>query len=294
MSYPPIYVINLKRTPERKLHIQRELDALNLPYQFVEAIDKHNLHSPDYHRTLARQINIDENEITFIYKNMHRGAVACALSHIKVYNLMIENNISVACILEDDGRLLPTFPDVLAAPQEVSWDILMFNHQSYNIRLILGEFKRKRFLFALSKLILYKIFHSQLNFHTVYSILRHVAKYFGPLRPPLKYRNLQYNAPKIGAVPSRDRSSWYKYTSDHYIAKPERLVDNYPTNTMGYMLTRSAAIKWKHDFISKPHPVAIDMVNRDLYLTGKLNLYIVIPPCITSTIYYLHYSAIRK
>ena len=301
MSYPPIYVINLKRTPERKLHIQRELDALNLSYQFVEAIDRHDMHCPDYRRTLARQIDIDENVITLIYKNLDIGTVACALSHIKVYNLMIENNISVACILEDDGYLLPTFPDVLAASKEVSWDVLMFSHQSAIIRNILGTFYSKSWYIALFKLILYKIFHPQLNLYIVSSILRHVSKYNTlrssneSLRLIFKYKGeMQYHGCKVGALPSRDRSSWYKSTSDHYIAKPERIKGNCPTSFMGYMLTRSAAIKCKREFTSRLYPTAIDMMPCHLYWMGKLNLYIVIPPCITSKIDYLFYSAIRK
>ena len=45
MSPLPIYIISLKRTPERRLYMQRQLDALNLNYQFVEAIDKYDLYS---------------------------------------------------------------------------------------------------------------------------------------------------------------------------------------------------------------------------------------------------------
>ena len=299
MSYPPIYVISLKRTPERKLHMQRELDALNLSYQFVEAIDKYDLHSPDYRRTLARQINIDENLITFIYKNRLIEITACALSHIKVYNLMIEKNISLACILEDDGYLSPTFPDVLAASKEVSWDVLMFSHQSAIIRNILETLYSKSWYIALLKLILYKIFHPQLNLYIVSSILRHVSKYNTlrssneSLRLIFKYKGeMQYHGCKVGALPSRDRSSWYKSTSDHYIAKPERIKDNCPTSFMGYMLTRSAAIKCIRRFISSPCP--IDVIPFGLYKKEDLNLYIVVPPCVTAASNYLFHSSRLK
>ena len=298
MSYPPIYVINLKRTPERKLHIQRELDALNLPYQFVEAIDKHDLHSLDYRRTLAQQLNIEEHKIAFMYENIDKGSLACALSHIKVYNLMIENNISVACVLEDDGHLLPTFPDVLAASKEVSWDILMFAHQSQTTRQILGRFLRnfnswcRVILYTLLKLILYKIFLPRLNLYTVYSILRYIAKW-STLRSLNKLSSpnlfwLQYHAYKIGAVPSRDRSSWYKSTFGHYIAQPERIVGNNPVSTISYMLTRSAAIKWKHAIISRPFKV--DIAIGYLWREENLNLYMVVPPCVTVASNHIFYS----
>ena len=318
MSYPPIYVINLKRTPERKLHIQRELDALNLPYQFVDAIDKHDLHCSDYRRKLARQINIDENVITLIYKNLRIGAAACALSHIKVYNLMIEKNISVACILEDDGHILPTFPDVLAASQEVSWDVLMFAHQSKFARYITRKFhddlRERKISRILHNLILLKKSHSQLNLYAIISVFLEIAKYM--ILHFFKYQNdvkqghntsrlfisgrsvtlrdsyFHYFACKLGALPGRDRSFQLKSTSNHYIAQPEKIAKNHPTSAMGYILTRSAAIQWKHQFISSP--CLIDTIPYYLYKKENLNLYMVVPPCVTAVSNYLFHSARLK
>ena len=341
MSYPPIYVINLKRTPERKLHIQRELDALNLPYQFVEAIDKYDLHCLDYRRTLARSLDIEEHEIASMCKIIGKSAAACALSHIKVYNLMIENNISVVCILEDDGYLLPTFPDVLAASQEVSWDILMFSHQSSTIRKLLKAFHYqnlwKSLIFPkLYKLIFYNKFRPDLNFYTVYLTLMSAAKFTAihylnklkkpfvkhrddmrqdlnkPPKPFVKQRNniqREHNplyrkktsskiksassrACELGAIPSRDKSFQLKSTSDHYIAQPEKIVGNHPTSAMGYMLTRSAAIKWKHAIVSRPFKV--DLAIGYLWSEENLNLYMVIPPCVTAASNYLFHSARLK
>ena len=349
MSYPPIYVISLKRTPERKLHMQRQLDALNLSYQFVDAIDKHDLHCPDYRRTLARQLNIEEHEIAFIFKNLRIGAAACALSHIKVYNLMIENNISVACILEDDGHLLPTFPDVLAASNEVSWDVLMFSHQSKFVRksskALYQNLWKSEIFPKLYKIMFYKKFYPHLNFHTVYLTLMSVARYtaihyLNKLKKPfVKHRDdmrqdlnkpskkfakhrddmrrdlnkspkkfakhrddilqgmgtytyLQYHACQQGAIPSRDKSFQLKSTSDHYIAQPEKIVGNLPTSAIGYILTRSAAIKWKHQFIFRPCP--IDTIPSHLYEKENLNLYIVAPPCVTAASNYLFYSSRHK
>ena len=57
------------------------------------------------------------------------ASLAIGLSHIKVHNLMIENNHEMACILEDDVRLLPTFLEVLKTAPDLEWDILQFCHQ---------------------------------------------------------------------------------------------------------------------------------------------------------------------
>ena len=135
MSYPPIYVINLKRIPERKLHMQRQLDALNLKYQFIEAVDKYELDSKIGRTVIARQLGISEFNMESLYiaciaTKRGTGTLATALSHTKIYNLMIKNNISKACVLEDDAYLLPVFPKILVDAQKVPWDILMLPHYS--------------------------------------------------------------------------------------------------------------------------------------------------------------------
>ena len=133
MQAIPLFIINLKRNPERKLYIQRQLDALNLDYQFVDAIDKYDLESRQCRDRIARSLGIDETNLEDKYSrfigrfkvDVGLGQLACLLSHIKTYNLILKNNDSTACILEDDTYLLPTFSAVLKMAAEFSWDILM-------------------------------------------------------------------------------------------------------------------------------------------------------------------------
>ena len=132
----PIYVINLSRTPERKLHMQRQLDALHLDYQFVEAIDKYDLKSSEYRAEVADLLGIDKSIIERRCTAYFYDHFACALSHLKAYNLMVEHNNPVACILEDDIVVLPDFPKILHAAQSTSWDILMLSSHSRTIRYI--------------------------------------------------------------------------------------------------------------------------------------------------------------
>ncbi len=143
---PPIYVINLKRNPERRLHIQRQLDALSLEYEFVDVddIDKYELESKAYRTRIAQSLGIDESLLENKYaaivnhaktekdknwKNANLGQIAIILSHIKIYDLMVKNGIDWACILEDDATLLPTFPEVLKIAPKLEWDILLLASQ---------------------------------------------------------------------------------------------------------------------------------------------------------------------
>ena len=148
-TFPPIYVINLKRTPERGLHIQRQLDALGLEYEFVDVddIDKYEMESKAYRMRIAQSLGIDESLLENKYAaimdhakteknknwgNANLGSLAIALSHIRIYDSMVKNGIERACILEDDATLLPTFPEVLKIAPELEWDILLLASQPSN------------------------------------------------------------------------------------------------------------------------------------------------------------------
>ena len=144
----PIYIINLKRNPERRLYMQRQLDAFGLDYRFVEVdfFDKYELESKAYRIRVAQMLGIEEQALENKYaavinsvknkpnrKYNQLAILAVGLSHLKVYSLMIKNNHEMACILEDDAKLSPTFPDVLKAVPDLKWDILQFCHQPKNI-----------------------------------------------------------------------------------------------------------------------------------------------------------------
>ena len=281
MPLPPIYIINLKRTPERKLYMQRQLDAFNLSYQFVDAVDKHLLQSEEYRTTIANQLGIDK----FTIQNNPSASTAIRLSHIKVYNLMIKNNIPVACVLEDDAFLLPSFPKILNVAQRVSWDVLMLTHSSRLISgLNPGQLSPYRFF---RKFIHYRKNYLTLNSFTTRLIMLNAIKVYY-----LKYirhqRTGYYPAYKIGAIPDKEKSNWYKATSDHYIASPcfpSPRIDS----TMAYLLTLQGAIKWKE--IALRNNVHMDTIPHRLYNKREMNLRLVVPPCCLVPTKYLKYSA---
>ncbi len=300
MPYPPIYIINLKRTPERKLSIQRQLDAFNLNYEFVEAIDRYDLRSKEECSIIAYQLGIDTNNMETLYDYCNDlGALACLLSHVKVYNLIIENNIPCTCVLEDDAYLLPAFPKILIAAQQISWEVLMLSSQSaYVWKILLSS------LCGFPKLICYKKYYPALNLFTapiialkfmkfliLEFILRHknrLSKHKYIKKRTLSESLLWYVACEIGAIPNQDRRSWHKVAPNHYITTPS-LKPNV-TSGMAYMLTRSAAIKWKQAILSdRTHAIthAIDLVPYQLYRKKTLNLYIVTPPCVKAIYRYL-------
>ena len=302
MSYPPIYIINLKRNPERKLYMQRQLDAFNLGYQFINAVDKHDLLSKKYRTILAHQLGIEEHHFEYMYEKLGNH-FPCALSHIKVYNLMIENNIELACILEDDGYLLPSFPNILTTSQEIPWDMLMLSNQIRAIRVGIKkilepmESKEKFKLFKLCYYLLELIYKIRIKPHMIHLILAKIVKY-RLLEGNTKSKKKKYApacACEIGALPIWQLLR-HKSISNHHIAPPDIRDTSSkayrPTSGMAYMLNLRTAIKWKQaaTFTSSQ----IDIIPAELYLKKDLDLHIVTPPCVTANLNYLVYSSRGK
>ena len=125
----PIFVINLKRSPERKASISKQLDALGLEYQYIEAVDGLQYTPHQVVEKYGEQVFYTN---TYNRQRMTLGSLGCLLSHIKFYELMIENNIPAACVLEDDAELSPRLPEILSSKtlQEVPWGTLLLGHYS--------------------------------------------------------------------------------------------------------------------------------------------------------------------
>ena len=284
MSIPPIYIINLKRTPERRLSMQRQLDAFNLNYQFVDAIDKHELHSKEYRAAAAYQIGVDESTLEHLFENQRRIVLTCKLSHLKVYNLMKKHRVPRACVLEDDGHLMPAFPKILAASQEAPWDIFMLSHHSKStLRKLVGD--RPKTLSDIYKLMRYKKYHPQLNPYTICSMIRETVKFY--LQKTFHQAEKHDYWCTVGAIPDPEKSSWHKITSKHYIAKPY-LENILIGSAMGYMVTLPAAMKWKEKALRED--THIDYIPNILYSEKEIDLRILVPPCVLTIRKYSTYS----
>ena len=265
--------------------MQRQLDAFNLNYQFVDAIDKHELPSKEYRAAAAYQIGIDESKLENLFNSRVSRRLACQLSHFKVYNLMEKHKVPMACVLEDDGYLMPVFPKILAASQKAPWDILMLSHYSIRLHNIISHnlFKKSIFLY---KLMRHEKYYPQLNpYFGLLLFFRLINSFFKKLFcQPIKYDYLS----QIGAIPDRNKSSWHKVTSKHYIAKPH-LENDLIGSAMGYMVTLPAAMKWQETILRDDEP--LDRVPYTLYCDGEIDLRILVTPCVLIIQKYLTYSA---
>ena len=96
----PIFVINLKRSEERRTRVQEALDSLGLAYEFIEAVDGNDFSDGEVAEIQAGQS--DWSKRLSAGRPILRGEIGCALSHLKAYEKVVHENLDYACILEDD------------------------------------------------------------------------------------------------------------------------------------------------------------------------------------------------
>lgn len=97
----PVFVVSLARAPERRAAVCRHLEQLGAEYRLIDAVDG---------RTLAAEY---VSSIVAPGITMHPGAVGCYLSHLHIYEAMRDENIALACVLEDDAHLNPRIVHLL-------------------------------------------------------------------------------------------------------------------------------------------------------------------------------------
>ena len=91
------YVISLTTEQNRRKHITEEFGKQNIPFAFFDAI------TPDLIEETAKKFNITLDRSP--KAKLSDGEIGCALSHIVLWNLTLENNLNYINIFEDDIHL---------------------------------------------------------------------------------------------------------------------------------------------------------------------------------------------
>ncbi len=124
-----VFVINLEKDIERKLFMEKQLQSLGLPYEFVSATNGHTL--PD-----SEILKMYDAEAAFATHGHHlsKTQIACADSHRRIYEIIKARKLPWALILEDDvildSRVVTVANDAFVRKSNVEWlqiDYLPFN-----------------------------------------------------------------------------------------------------------------------------------------------------------------------
>jgi glycosyl transferase family 25 len=124
----PIFIISLPVAQKRRKAISAALTDLGLPFEFVDAIDGRINLPPQYEGFIDR----DKARIE-MGRNLTDGEFACALSHQKVYKILLDQKIPRAIILEDDAIPLSGFKSFLEQNGPEAADLILFDYDRVRI-----------------------------------------------------------------------------------------------------------------------------------------------------------------
>lgn len=108
IEYFPTFVINLDDEFLRRESISQQLDKINAQYNIFSAVNGNAMTNDE-----LNDVYSESGAILRQSRPLTPSEIGCALSHIRVYEKIIENKIDAALIIEDDAILEDDFPRVL-------------------------------------------------------------------------------------------------------------------------------------------------------------------------------------
>lgn len=119
---PPIWVANLARSPERRRFMQQQFESMNLPYRIINASDGKKLSPEELQKYSQRHAFKDKG------RELSKGEIGCALTHAKMYQQMLDDNLDEVLILEDDIVITQDLLNVLLQRRKFppDWEAVNF------------------------------------------------------------------------------------------------------------------------------------------------------------------------
>lgn len=130
----PVWVLNLKRD-EQKLHfMQMQLNQLEVDFRVIEAVDGRQLKG-DALIPYSKKVAVRD-----FGRELTPGEIGCALSHIKMWQMMIQEGLSEVLILEDDVHIGYALFDVLKNRHKFPSDYQHINFSTNARQIPFGDF----------------------------------------------------------------------------------------------------------------------------------------------------------
>lgn len=180
-----IFVISLLRSKDRRESISGQLQSLNLPFEYIDAVNGLEMTPED-----VRQVCHDSYFQKYLdVEWITEGVVAAAMSHKVIYQRIIDNNLDYALILEDDVLLSEEFPSVLDALKNFLREdraITLFCQTSVPDKNI--YFDKESAIPVIDKFKLYKpLSLTKVGSGAAYIISRKIAEKYLEIQTPLRF-----------------------------------------------------------------------------------------------------------
>ena len=141
MAMPPVFVINLDKSPERMARIAKRLDELFIPFERISGVYGAELSQEEIAQYYCPKLN---------KKNYRRplglGEIGCYISHIKAWQTIVDRKLTCGLILEDDIVIEEGLADLTKELGRLSdtFDIVKFFNKKKNPKIVDSvDFARK-------------------------------------------------------------------------------------------------------------------------------------------------------
>lgn len=124
----PIFVISLHDAIDRRSEIARQLHDLGLSFEIVDATDGRTGLTRQHESLIDRP-----GTFAALGRNMTNPEYACALSHLRVWQRVLDRGLPGAVILEDDAILDRTFADFLRAQGYDAAPLILLDHEKARV-----------------------------------------------------------------------------------------------------------------------------------------------------------------
>ncbi len=106
-AFPPIFIVSLKEAAARREAMAAQMDQLDLNYDFFDAFDGRQTDVP------AQKHYNGPRRLAYWGRHLDGGEWGCTMSHMNIYQHMMDTDLQHAIILEDDALLDPNFKIVI-------------------------------------------------------------------------------------------------------------------------------------------------------------------------------------
>lgn len=146
ISFPFVFVINLKKSHDRRVFMSAQMEKLKIDFCFFEGVDGHAIDLETHPAYAGKKRRL------FFGRDLKRGEMGCLLSHRAIYQYMVDHDIPCALVLEDDVHIAPDIKGVMDAllKLKMDWGMVRFlgrekvYRQSRNICSLVGTYHLTR------------------------------------------------------------------------------------------------------------------------------------------------------
>lgn len=120
----PIFIISLPDAADRRDAVTARLSAIGLSGEFIDAVDGRTGLPPELEARVDRA-----SAAAHFHRDLSDAEFACAMSHRRVYQHILDQGLDGAVVLEDDAVPQPGFKNFLLDEGYKAADLILFDHQ---------------------------------------------------------------------------------------------------------------------------------------------------------------------